>query len=104
MWVLCASPLFDFWLDEEPWEEDFQAVGQLARELGYSAADVLAMYWQEVLPAIMGTWGRIDPASPAWLEEKIRQRPRFSYWVSWLLRPWWGWVACEYWRRIARSL
>jgi hypothetical protein len=100
MWVLCASPLFDFWLDEGPREEDFRAVARVAREVGYSLSEVRAIYWREVVPAIMGTWGPMDPASPAWLERAIRQRPRVGYWLSWLLRPWWGWVAWVYWRKI----
>ena len=104
MWVLCASPLFDFFIDMEPDEDDFRAVGRTAREVGYTSDDVKRIYWREVVPAIMGTWGRMDPANPEWLERRIRQQPRIGYRLSWILRPWWGSTAWQYWRRIRKEL
>ena len=101
---LCASPLFDFFIDWEPSEEDFLAIGIAAREVGYTPADVKAIYWQEVVPAVMGTWGRMDPSNSDWLEGRIRERPKMAYWLSWVLRPWWGFVACDYWKRIHKGL
>jgi hypothetical protein len=102
--VLCASSLFDFWLDWEPLEQDFRAIGQVAQQIGYRPADVRAIYWREIVPAIMGTWGPMEPSDVTWLEQRIRHPPRIGYWLSWLLRPWWGCVTHEYWRHIARHL
>jgi hypothetical protein len=104
LWVLCASPLFDFWLDEEPREEDFQSVARVAKEVGYSYQDVRAIYWREVVPVVMGTWGPRDPIGSTRLEQRIRQRRRLGYLLAWLFRPWWGLVAWDYWRRIKKWL
>jgi hypothetical protein len=99
VWILCASPLLDFWLDEEPAEDDFRAVGRVAKEVGYSYQDIKTIYWSEVVPVVLGTWGPIDQ-----IEKRIAQRPRLGYWLTWILRPWWGWVAWEYWRKIKKAM
>jgi hypothetical protein len=101
VWILCASPLFDFWLDEEPSEDDFLRIARVAKEVGYAQNDLKRIYWKEVVPAVMGTWFGLDPM-PAWLEQRILHRPRLGYWLSWLLRPWWGWVAWDCWRKIKK--
>jgi hypothetical protein len=101
---LCASPLFDFFIDWEPPEEDFLAIGITAREVGYTPEDVKAIYWQEVVPAVMGTWGRMDPSSSDWLGKRIRERPRIAYWLTWVIWPWWGFTVCDYWKRICKGL
>jgi hypothetical protein len=104
LWVLCASPLFDFWLDVASDERDFKAVAIAASEVGYTVKDVRAIYWHEVVPAVMGSWGPMDPLDTAWLENRIGNPSHIGYWLSWLLTPWWGWAAYEIWRDIARTM
>ena len=104
LWVHLASPLFDFWLDTEPADHDFRALGEVVRQLGYTPEEVKAIYWQEVVPAVMGKWGRIESMDAAWLEQRILRRARVGYLLSWIFRPWWGFVACSYWRKISTVL
>jgi hypothetical protein len=104
LWAACASPLFDFWLDDDTLEEDFLAVGRVARHAGFSGKQVRTIYWREVVPAVLGSWGLMDPTSPLWLEQRITKRPRLGYCLTWLFRPWWGWVAWSCWRQIARGM
>jgi hypothetical protein len=102
IWPLCAEPLLGWIFDEGLTEEDYRRVGAVARELGYSPDEVRAIYWQEVIPAIRGSWRLFGEKD--WLERHVLQPRPLRYFVSLFLFPLWTLVAWDEWRKIKKWL
>lgn len=104
MWSLLANPLYDVLLDDETRDEDYVAIGRVARELGYSTRQVHRIYWREVVPAFLGAGNRLDLRSDDWLVDAMTNRRWLPWGLAYLASPFWAYFGWACWPDIERNL
>ncbi len=100
IWPHLAGPVEGVLLDIETPVAEFHDIGRAAIELNYSDEDLGEIYWNEIVPAIAGSWDLHDFGSPGWLEERILDSSKMGYLMTKVLSPWWIWITHDIWRQI----
>ena len=104
IWALLADPLIDVALDNGTLDSDFQDIGRVALELGYDDEELRAIYWDEVVPAVTGTWDFGGSGAPGWLEQRILEPSTFGGLLTNVLSPWWIWITEDIWTKIKNGM